>query len=469
MGHTAVIALARPNFDIAYAQVVADKAFAVLDDVVGEYLGPRELLYDAESIAAAIAHFETPGIDMLVVLQVTFTDATLTRAITNACSAPLLYWAFPEDRTGGRLRLNALCGMNLAAYTMRRDGHPFSYMYRNADDPDATHELRRLIAADHPDPPTDSARPTETSLPAAATQAAADVARKLRGFTTGVIGSHPDGFDPCAYDPDEVQALTGVVVQRIELEELFAAAEAAVPESVESVRARAAESLGSLDALDQSSLERSLRLYCGMRELATANTWSAFATRCWPECFEEFGGAACSPQAMMTNDGVPGGCEADVYGNLTSLILRELAGEPPFVADLVGVDARTDTAVFWHCGLAPMHMADPAAVASPTIHPNRHKPLLNSFPLKPGRATIARLSQSGGTHRLVIGTGEMLHAPPPFSGTSGVFRFDRPAADVLATIMEEGLEHHYGIVYGGFEEELHALAAYWKIPVVNLT
>ena len=47
--------------------------------------------------------------------------------------------------------------------------------------------------------------------------------------------------------------------------------------------------------------------------------------------------------------------------------------------------------------------------------------------------------------------------------------FDKPAADVLATIMAEGLEHHYGLVYGEFEEELLALAARWNLPVVNLT
>ncbi len=469
MGHVAVIALARPNFDVAYAQEVADEAFGVLDAVIGDHLGPRELLFDAASTATAIAEFEDPEIDALVVLQVTFTDASLTDAIANASGAPMIYWAFPEHRSGGRLRLNGLCGMNLAAYTMRRAGHPFSYLYRRADDPAAPDDLRRLLADAHVGTTSDPVHPDEGSLSDSARQAAAKVARSMNGFTIGVIGQHPDGFDPCAYDPDQVQALTGVTVQRIELEDLFAAAEATATESVESVRASTAEALGSLDALDQSSVDKSLRLYCGMNHLAKANNWSAFATRCWPECFTEYGGAACAPQAMMTNEGTPGGCEADVYGSLTSLILRELAAEPPFVADLVDLDPDTDTAVFWHCGLAPIHMADPRSSPGPAIHSNRRKPLLNKFPLKPGRATVARLSQSRREHRLVIGTGEMVRAPLAFSGTSGVFRFDRPVEEVLATIMQEGLEHHYGIVYGSFEEELRALAAHWKIPVVALT
>ena len=55
--------------------------------------------------------------------------------------------------------------------------------------------------------------------------------------------------------------------------------------------------------------------------------------------------------------GIPTGCEADALGTLTTLLLQEAAGTPAFMADLVDID--TDSAVFWHCGLAPLSMADP--------------------------------------------------------------------------------------------------------------
>ena len=62
----------------------------------------------------------------------------------------------------------------------------------------------------------------------------------------------------------------------------------------------------------------------------------------------------------------------------------------------------------------------------------------------------------------------MLEAPLAFSGTAGVLRFDRPAAEVADTVMAEGLDHHYGFTYGDVRAELHALAAAWGIPVVEL-
>lgn len=464
-----VLALGRPTFDVDFAEEVAGRAFTVLDRLAPGLVGPRRVLFETGETQEAIDEVVSAGIEALLLLQVTFTDATMTKAIADTFPGRLALWSFPEDRTGGRLRLNSLCGINLAAFVLRRKGREFGYLYARPDAPGVAEEVADLLAGKRVAATHQRLTPAPDDLSDGANRSADDVTDALDGLTTGVIGDHPDGFDPCAFDAERVLGLTGVRVERAELADLFGAATAADAAAVEAAMERAGLALGSLTDLDQTALEQSLRLFCGMEELASDRGWSAMATRCWPECFTEFGGAACAPQAMMTADGIPSGCEADVYGSLTSLILRELAGEAPFVADLVDIDVADDSAAFWHCGVAPIPMADPDADASATIHSNRRMPLLHEFALKPGRVTIARLSQAGGSHKLVVGGGEMLKAPLPFSGTAGVVRFDKPAAAVLATIMEEGLEHHYGLVYGEYEEELLALAARWEIPVVVLT
>ena len=63
----------------------------------------------------------------------------------------------------------------------------------------------------------------------------------------------------------------------------------------------------------------------------------------------------------------------------------------------------------------------------------------------------------------------MLKASKSFSGTSGVIRFDRPASEVLETVMKEGLEHHYGIAYGDLRHPLKLLAQQLDLPVFELT
>ena len=114
-------------------------------------------------------------------------------------------------------------------------------------------------------------------------------------------------------------------------------------------------------------------------------------------------------------------------------------------------------------------MADTGVPAKGTIHSNRKLPLLMEFPLKPGKITIARLSEAGGDFRLVVGNAEILQAPISFSGTSGIVHFDRPITDILDTIMKEGLEHHFSITYGNYTSALHSLAKQLGLEVVDLS
>lgn len=461
-----VLALARPTFDVPYAEQVAAAAMETLSGLDAELLGSADLLFDAETTERALGQFADERLDALLLLQVSFTDSSMTEAIGARFDAPIILWSFPEERTGGRLRLNSFCGINLAAFALIKAGSDFDYVHRYADDVGAVGDIERLLGGSIGQSSSQRRQAKGTTTTAAAK--AVVVASKLAGTTIGVIGDRPVGFDPCGYDPQILADVTGVTVERKELVDLFREAKGVDASVVAATRARATAALGNLDDLDQESLDKSLSLYGGLKGLIAAGGWSGVATRCWPECFTDYGGAACSPQSMLIDDGTPGTCEADVYGNVTALLLQHVAGEPAFVADLVEMDTTGSSGVLWHCGLAPMHMAPDDGSPVGTVHSNRRKPLLNEFALRPGRVTLARLSQAGGVQALVIGGGTMLEAPLAFSGTAGVIEFDKPAPEVTATIMREGLEHHFGIVYGEYREELEALADYWRIPVIDL-
>jgi L-fucose isomerase-like protein len=149
-------------------------------------------------------------------------------------------------------------------------------------------------------------------------------------------------------------------------------------------------------------------------------------------------------------------------------MLQELAGEPVWMADLVDVDSNDDTAVLWHCGLAPISMCDPEVSAKATVHTNRKMPLLHQFPLKPGRVTLARISQAGNRPKLMLAGAEVQRAPMAFTGTSGVIRFDRPAGEVHERIMAGGLEHHFSLAYGEHRPTLRQVASRLQLPVLEL-
>jgi L-fucose isomerase-like protein len=91
------------------------------------------------------------------------------------------------------------------------------------------------------------------------------------------------------------------------------------------------------------------------------------------------------------------------------------------------------------------------------------------FPLKPGQVTVARLRQATGELRLVLGLGEMIQSPPPFSGTSGVLRLETPARQFFDLLLREGLEHHISLVYGNYLASLAAFANLINLPVLRLS
>lgn len=460
----AVIALARPTFDVEFAEQMKDRAFAALDLAGIRTIGPRSLAFDADAAECALGEIEEAGdFDLLLIMQVTFTDATMTVQLAKRSSVRIVLWGFPEPRAGGRLRLNAYCGINLGVHALGKADRPCGWLYAAPDSSEIGTQLRALVEV-QPLPDV-SAKQVERVDSADADR----VVTALDGARISVIGKHPEGFDTCEYDEDVLQKLAGVDVNQVPLEEAFARAEAADERRVAAHRQSAEKYLEGLAEVDQEQLGRSFRLLCALEDIAAEQKASSIAVRCWPETFTEYGCAACGPMAMMNEAGVPSACEADVYGSLTTLMLQELAGEPVWMADLVDVDSSDDTAVLWHCGLAPISMCDPEVSAKATVHTNRKMPLLHQFPLKPGRVTLARISQAGNRPKLMLAGAEVQRAPMAFTGTSGVIRFDRPAGEVHERIMAGGLEHHFSLAYGEHRPTLRQVASRLQLPVLELT
>ena len=439
-----VLAVGRNTFDVPYAEQVLASVWQSLHSLDMELYGAQTILFDADQVVPALESLKKQSVDLILQLQVTFTDAAMTMEIVRQAGVPLLLWSFPEPRSGGRLRLNSFCGINLAAHALSRAGLKYEYVHGTPDDSQALAQITALAKA-------------------------AAVKRSLKGAKIGVIGQHPDGFDACRFSHKECADLFGVEVGEHDLMQFLDSLKALADDTAQSHFEERKKVLINLEEMDRQATIKSLKAYEGMRRLVEERGYAGLAVRCWPDFFTHFGGAACGAIAMLNEHYIPGGCEADVHGVITALILQRLAGEPAFNTDLVDMDRESDTCVFWHCGQAPVQMADPEVDVRATIHSNRKLPLLNEFPLKPGRITMARFSKGHDRATMVLGGGEMVRAPLAFSGTSGVAKLDSPIGEVLDNLMQAGLEHHTAIVYGEFRPALRKLAMLLNIDIVELT
>ncbi|WP_371170741.1 L-fucose/L-arabinose isomerase family protein [Aliiroseovarius sp. 2305UL8-7] len=456
-----ILPLGRPTFDVPFAKEKLAAMFAALEATGHELVGPRDLLFSEEETRSAVASLQAAEVDQVLILQVTFTDASMTVAIGAAFDQPLSIWAVPEPRLGGRLRLNAFCGLNLAAHALGLNGRAFGWLYADPSAAVAT-DLGALLAGERP------AGKLSPHAPPKATEQGHRIAQAVHGRRIARIGEHPAGFDTCAYDKDAMHELAGVAVDELSLDDLFAKARAVPDQVAEALHKEVSAQLDGIDAVDPAELDRSLRLKAGLDDLRGQGGYDAFAIRCWPETFTEYGGAVCGPASMLGEARVPCACEADVYGALTQLILMEAANAPVFLTDLVDMDNDDNTGVVWHCGQAPISMCDPEIAAEATIHTNRKQPLLYQFPLKSGEVTLMRISQAHGRTHMVLSYGEMLKRPMAFTGTSGVLRFERPANAVLNDIIASGLEHHMALAYGDHRTALRGVAGALGLLLLEL-
>jgi L-fucose isomerase-like protein len=462
MSRIAVMPLGRPTFDVEFASQHLSGMLACLEAAAHEITGPREILLDLAAARAELGHAISRKPDLILVLQLTFTDASVIAEIAASFSGPLAIWAIPEPRAGGRLRLNSFCGLNLASHSLGLAGREFGWLYASPFSQGINQAVAELVSGGR--------RPKPVSPKASQPvpdRRGIEIASRVRGARIGRIGEHPPGFDTCEYRAETLRALADVEVTEIPLGRLFDAANSAAPAALDGIRKELTAQVDGLDAVDQSQLRKSLALKLALDGFQETAGYDAYAIRCWPETFTEYGGAVCGPVAMMGEAKVPCACEADVYGALSQLLLQAAAGTPVFLADLVDVDAEDNTIVVWHCGQAPVSMCGNGRPEA-QIHSNRRMPLLMQFPLKPGRVTLVRISQARGRQFLAIATGEMLDRPMSFTGTSGVVRPDTPADRFATRLIASGLEHHMALAYGDHRSDLVSAASALGLPVLEL-
>lgn len=443
--------LARTTFDLQLANQVTQAARQSLVQAGMELTGPSELITDAAQAQAAAQALREESVDLLLIFQATFADSTMLRALSEEVNAPIFLWAVPEAHTGARLRLNSFCGINLAGHALTLQGVKYDYTFSAPGDEAGIEKVRVRAQAGR-------------------------VLRKFREAQLGVVGEHPAGMDTCHLDSEFLHQKFGLQVQRIELEEVFRRARATGPAEIARVRSALSQKLHNLDELEQKPLDGTLSVYRTLNDICKERQLDGLAVRCWPEFFTDLGCAACGAMSMLTDEMTPCSCEADANGTVTQLMLQWLSEEQAFGSDVVSIDEQRDALILWHCGLAPLSMADPTVAPRGTIHSNRRVPLNMEFPLKPGKVTIARINRhpnSGAAwqqhdYRLVIGSGEMLSAPPAFSGTTGALHFGRPVRHIIDTILREGLEHHISLTYGSYLPALLVIADLLDMPVVRL-
>ena len=454
------LALARETFDVEYAESKFEIAKSLLLSLSPDAIGFENLITNDEDADSALSFFNSNDFEKIFLFQTTFTDAKFLLNFAKSIQKPICIVSFPEPRTGGRLRLNSICGLNLAMHSLIKNDITPDFVIMEEDDKANEMSFSNFIESQN------ESKKIAWDI-ASITNSNADFDYSIDKQTIGIIGTRPEGFDTCDYDSNEVTSKLNVSLVDLELEDLFDEAKDIEVETIVKTKSTVSSYLAGTEELVQEEFDKSLSIFHGLENLKDKHNLDAFAIRCWPETFTEYGCASCGPMAMMNEKKVSCACEADVLGGISCNILNQMNNNPSLLVDIVDVDKSDNSLVFWHCGLAPISMAKEGTARS-GIHSNRKKPLLHDFSLKEGEITIFRVSKARGRLQFFVMKGQVLDRPNSFSGTSGVINLGENSAHKLEQMFKGGLEHHVAFTYGDISDKLIHFGQQMDIPTYTL-
>ncbi|MCC7491048.1 MAG: hypothetical protein IT204_01795 [Fimbriimonadaceae bacterium] len=380
--------------------------------------------------------------DLVLLQATTFATADLYAPLLSV-GRPTGLWAVPEPDLGGPLPLNSLCGVNFI---------------RSLDRP---HDPLTKWFYGWPEQPAFRARLLTTVR-------ALRALRRLRQARVLAIGGTAPTFERFALDSETVAARFGCQVDAKPLELLFErVARVREPAALDLAAELSAGLAAPLD--DPTPLLPAARLELGLRELALASGYDAVALRCWPELPERCGAMPCAAVARLFDDGCPTACEGDLLGALSCLALAALSGRDPILMDLSHqVDEQL---IFWHCGNGPRSQAAGGQVTLQNHFNRPDTPLVRQMVLAPGDTTMLRFVDDQAA---AVFDGVWAAAPAAFEGVSGWLHrvtwngeVALSPADLIATVLDRRLPHHYAFAPGQWADEAMELAAWLGLRLIE--
>lgn len=396
----------------------------------------------------------TADVDMMLLQSCSFAGGEIVAAFADL-GVPLGLWAMPEpETTGGSLRLNSLCGVNLYAgilgtYLAERNVRYKWYFGL----PDSDIFLKRFD-------------PTIRALKAIKT---------LDGAKFANVGGTPEGYYDVYWNDGRLRSKFDITVDRHELTELLAQADA-LPEAEVAKVSEEIQAEVPAEGVSAAEFMKLARVYRVFERLIEENDYTGVGIACWPHFQALYGLTACTTLGRLNQKGYVAACEGDVPSAVSMAILKAMGGDRPVLMDLSALDPEDDTILLWHCGVGHpcwtenciqcRHSIIEAAGDDGQVGP---APAAFDMVLKQTPFTLMRLTDGG--NRLLLATGETVGdtkpSPRGTRGWAGKFKMrgEEPvsALDFTNTVVVNGFEHHFPLAMGDLSEAVLEFAAWMDI------
>ena len=378
-------------------------------------------------------------VDCVIAHSVTFSLGAIVPMIARRLKVPVIFWSEPEPpMQGGRLEANSFCLSNMNAFSLWKINQEYSFVYGD----------------------------TSTAMDQLASQFKVfQCIKDLESTRIGSVGGRVPGFYTSNFDELQMLETFGVQTEKITLLEV-----------VENARKKLATAKAVSDiengGVSEDDLQKLNALYESFIDAAEKYCLNAFAVRCWPEFGDIYGIGVCALLGLLTDKGMPSGCEGDVLGTLAMIIGEKLSGNAPFFCDLISFNETENTGIGWHCGAAAPSLCkencNPKFCHHSVMDGGGVKGVTCDFPLKSGPVTFFSLTEEKDSgYRLLMATGEALETEQVLKGNPLEIKFNSDMNEMIKTIVKNGIKHHYVLVHGDITEELTLFAKLNNIKMID--
>ena len=428
-----VVCLARKTFDFQAANEIYEQlqtSLTKLSHINWEFL--PELLIEVKEAQRAGEFLRKKGIDALICISGTFALGHLILELEKTLMVPILLWGLNElPYSGGKIRLNSICGVNLNASNLYKAGITnFHVVIGDRIDQDWLDAIR--------------------------------IIKCLKSARVGVLGSHAHGFFNLDIDELSLFKELGILVDHYELKDVFS-----TPVTSAEIKTRKAQikSIFDISNLSPTQFERVAELTVKIASFIKTHNLSALAIRCWPEFARDYSIAPCAAMSLLQTEDYILTCEGDILGSISMLAHQAIGSTPAFLADFSQIDLQENTALLWHCGVAPCTSRDESSSCTLDTYFANGKGVTAGFVMKPGIVSLLRFDYALGKYRVFIQSAEGIPMQKELKGTYLKIKFTQNVKDVLNLLVENGIAHHLSVVYGSFLKpfEIFAKIKNWEL------
>lgn len=443
------IPLAKSNFDTEQAEKDSMEVLNLLKKYHQVDLVSGQIQTLDYEIPPVIERFKTEQIDVLMVHFCTFCLGNILPLLASNLPVPIVLLGSPEPGfEGNRLRTNSFCALNMNAHTLYKMRKKYRAVFHALNDEALFKELQVIFSALY-------------------------TLKNLKNKRIGLIGSRAPGFYTSNFNELRLREELGVEVEHIDISKVYLGAEKMKEKEVAEEREKLLESVNYQSNVETRYVNKLVRSRTSIANIADEYRLDALAIKCWPEFHVDYGAPVCMALGMMSSRGLPAACEGDVYGATTMMMQKLISGQKAFFADYIFSDSNKNTGLFWHCGSAPVDLAE-----------DKSKVLINNFSVvvkdapekgcvldfevytKGKNITINRIGADNEENfRLLNITGKGMESDNSLRGNYCQVQFDKSLDAIRKGILENGFEHHYSLVMSDIAEVIDEIGFWKSYPV----